>query len=194
MIWAQSPAVVRVPATSANLGPGFDAFGLALALYDQVEARVTGSGLSVAVHGDGEETAGAGERHLVVRAMRAAFDAMGGQPGGIAMRCVNAIPHGRGFGSSAAAALSGCPSRSTASRSTSVPGSRSAPSATRARAARIPDTTAAADEPSPRPCGIPFVQRSTRPAGWPPMASNAARIARTTRCRSPAAAVSSPSP
>ena len=39
MIWAQSPAVVRVPAPSANLGPGFDAFGLALARYDQVEAR-----------------------------------------------------------------------------------------------------------------------------------------------------------
>ena len=125
MIWAQSPAVVRVPATSANLGPGFDAFGLALALYDQVEARVTGSGLSVAVHGDGEETAGAGERHLVVRAMRAAFDAMGGQPGGIAMRCVNAIPHGRGLGSSAAAVVSGI----LAARALAADGARLLPQA-----------------------------------------------------------------
>jgi homoserine kinase len=107
VIWAQSPAVVRVPATSANLGPGFDAFGLALALYDEVEARVTGGGLTMAVRGEGEQTAGAGERHLVVRAMRAAFARMGGQPGGLALRCTNQIPHGRGLGSSAAAVVSG---------------------------------------------------------------------------------------
>jgi homoserine kinase len=105
--WAQSPAVVRAPATSANLGPGFDAFGLALGLHDQVEARVTGGGLAVEVRGEGEETAGAGERHLVVRAMRAAFDAMGGQPAGLVLRCTNGIPHGRGLGSSAAAVVSG---------------------------------------------------------------------------------------
>jgi homoserine kinase len=105
--WARTPAVVRAPATSANLGPGFDAFGLALGLHDQVEAGVTGGGLAVAVRGEGEETAGAGERHLVVRAMRAAFDAMGGQPAGLALRCTNGIPHGRGLGSSAAAVVSG---------------------------------------------------------------------------------------
>jgi len=99
--------VVRVPATSANLGPGFDAFGLALAMYDQVEARVTGGGLDVAVRGEGEGSAGDGERHLVVRAMRAAFGAMGRQPAGIALRCTNAIPHGRGLGSSAAAVVAG---------------------------------------------------------------------------------------
>ena len=104
---ARSPAVVRAPATSANLGPGFDAFGLALGLHDQVEARVTGGGLAVQVLGEGEETAGAGERHLVVRAMRAAFDAMGGQPAGLVLRCTNGIPHGRGLGSSAAAVVSG---------------------------------------------------------------------------------------
>jgi homoserine kinase len=105
--WVRSPAVVRAPATSANLGPGFDAFGLALGLYDQVEARVTGDGLAVQVLGEGDETAGAGERHLVVRAMRAAFDAMGGQPAGLALRCTNGVPHGRGLGSSAAAVVSG---------------------------------------------------------------------------------------
>jgi homoserine kinase len=107
VIWAQFPAVVRVPATSANLGPGFDAFGLALACYDQVEARVTGGGLTVAVRGEGEQTADLGERHLVVTATRAAFAAMGGQPDGLALSCVNAIPHGRGLGSSAAAVVSG---------------------------------------------------------------------------------------
>jgi homoserine kinase len=107
VIWAQFPAVVRVPATSANLGPGFDAFGLALGCYDRVEARVTGGGLTVAVRGEGEQTADLGERHLVITAMRAAFAAMGGQPDGLALNCVNAIPHGRGLGSSAAAVVSG---------------------------------------------------------------------------------------
>jgi homoserine kinase len=107
MIWSQGPARVRAPATSANLGPGFDALGLALALYDEVEARVTDGGLAIEVSGEGSETAAAGEQHLVVRAMRAAFGAMGGQPPGIALRCVNAIPHGRGLGSSAAAVCSG---------------------------------------------------------------------------------------
>lgn len=107
MNWARSAAVVRAPATSANLGPGFDAFGLALGLHDQVEAGVTGGGLAVEVRGEGAETASAGERHLVVQAMRAGFDAMGGQPAGLALRCTNGIPHGRGLGSSAAAVVSG---------------------------------------------------------------------------------------
>ncbi len=107
MIWPQSPSRVRAPATSANLGPGFDALGLALGLHDEVEAQITPGGVAIEVAGEGAETAAAGERHLVVRAMRAAFDALGGQPPGIALRCVNAIPHGRGLGSSAAAICSG---------------------------------------------------------------------------------------
>jgi homoserine kinase len=107
VIWSRRPVRVRAPATSANLGPGFDALGLALALYDEVEARVTDGGLAIEVSGEGSETAAAGEQHLVVRAMRAAFSAMGGQPPGIALRCVNAIPHGRGLGSSAAAVCCG---------------------------------------------------------------------------------------
>jgi homoserine kinase len=99
--------LVRAPATSANLGPGYDALGLALALHDVVEARVTGGGLAIEISGEGSGTASAGERHLVVRAMRAAFGLLGGQPPGIALRCVNAIPHGRGLGSSAAAIVTG---------------------------------------------------------------------------------------
>jgi homoserine kinase len=105
--WSERPARVRAPATSANLGPGFDALGLALALHDEVEARVTDGGLVIEVAGEGGGTAAAGERHLVVRAMRAAFGVIGGQPPGIALRCANAIPHGRGLGSSAAAICSG---------------------------------------------------------------------------------------
>ena len=108
MNWPRRSVRVRVPATSANLGPGFDALGLALALHDEVEAEVTGSGLAVEVSGEGAEEAAAGERHLVVRAMRAAFAAtVGGQPPGLALRCTNAIPQGRGLGSSAGAVVAG---------------------------------------------------------------------------------------
>jgi homoserine kinase len=109
MGWAEAPVLVRVPATSANLGPGFDALGLALSLYDDVAARVLPAGLSIEVSGEGAaDVAEAGEKHLVVQAMRAAFDSLGcGQPPGIAVRCVNRIPHGRGLGSSAAAIVAG---------------------------------------------------------------------------------------
>jgi len=105
--WPAEPVTVRVPATSANLGPGFDAFGLALTLYDLVEARITSGGLAIEVSGAGEEFVTAGEGHLVVRAMRAAFSALGGQPPGIGLRCVNAIPQGFGLGSSAGAIVAG---------------------------------------------------------------------------------------
>ena len=109
MTWSESPVLVRVPATSANLGPGFDALGLALGLHDEIEVAVTPSGLSIEVSGEGAaEVADAGEKHLVVRAMRVAFDDLGvDQPPGLALRCVNRIPHGRGLGSSAAAIVAG---------------------------------------------------------------------------------------
>ncbi len=101
------PVRVRVPATSANLGPGFDSLGLALTRHDVVEARTTDSGLSIEVTGEGADTAGAGEAHLVVKAMRQTFEILDGQPSGLALRCVNRIPHARGLGSSAAAIVSG---------------------------------------------------------------------------------------
>lgn len=102
-----APVRVRVPATSANLGPGFDSFGLALGLYDDVVARIGESGVSVDVAGEGADDVPRDKRNLVVRAMRAAFDRMGGQPRGIEIVSANRIPHGRGLGSSAAAIVAG---------------------------------------------------------------------------------------
>jgi len=106
--WADiGPVTVRVPATSANLGPGFDSFGLALGRYDLVTARIRPEGLAIEVTGAGADTAGAGEQHLVVRAMRTAFAHLGAQPPGLALTCVNEIPQGFGLGSSAGAIVAG---------------------------------------------------------------------------------------
>jgi homoserine kinase len=98
---------VRVPATSANLGPGFDSLGLALGLHDELEARVDTDGLSVEVDGVGATEVPLDEQHLVVRAMRTAFEAMGAHPPGLHLRCHNVIPHSRGLGSSSAAIVAG---------------------------------------------------------------------------------------
>jgi len=105
--FVQGPVRVRVPATSANLGPGFDTLGLALDLHDELEAEVVADGLAVDVRGYGAGEVPLDERHLVVRAMRAAFDRLGKQPAGLRLSCVNAIPHARGLGSSSAAIVAG---------------------------------------------------------------------------------------
>jgi homoserine kinase len=107
MRWPDHPVAVRVPATSANLGPGFDSLGLALSLHDTVRARVLPSGLQVTVTGAGADDLERGEGHLVIRAMRAAFAAIGSQPPGIGISCGNEVPQGFGLGSSAAAIVSG---------------------------------------------------------------------------------------
>jgi homoserine kinase len=101
------PVRVRVPATSANLGPGFDSFGLAVQLYDDVVVRVAESGLSVDVAGEGADDVRRDKRNLVVRAVTTTFDVLGGQPRGLEVVCANRIPHGRGLGSSAAAIVAG---------------------------------------------------------------------------------------
>ena len=99
---------VRVPATSANLGPGFDCFGLALTLHDDVVAQVSDEpGVRVDVHGEGADDVPRDHRHLVAKAMLRAFDELGGRPRGLDLVCANRIPHGRGLGSSAAAIVSG---------------------------------------------------------------------------------------
>jgi len=103
-----APVRVRVPATSANLGPGFDCLGLALTLYDDVVVRATDEpGLSVDVAGMGAASVARNARNLVVRAMRATFQRLGGAPRGLEVVCANRIPHSRGLGSSAAAIVAG---------------------------------------------------------------------------------------
>lgn len=98
---------VRVPATSANLGPGFDAVGLAVARHDVVTARITAGGLRIDVDGEGSEQVARDKTNLVAGAMLRGFDALGVAVPGVALECTNRIPHSRGLGSSAAAIVAG---------------------------------------------------------------------------------------
>jgi homoserine kinase len=103
---------VRVPATVANLGPGFDILALALQLQNEVSAQATDGG-SVTIEIDGGDHPDAElldpARNLVARAYRETCARLGvaASARGVHLRCSNAIPMGRGLGSSAAAALSG---------------------------------------------------------------------------------------
>ena len=102
------PVTVSVPATSANLGPGFDALGLALDHRDTVTAEVVDvAGVQVSVSGMGEGTVPLDDRHLVYRSMVAAFGHMGVPVPGIRLTCTNVVPHARGLGSSSAAIVAG---------------------------------------------------------------------------------------
>jgi homoserine kinase len=97
---------VRVPATSANLGPGFDALGLALSLYNEVEASPAAA-TTVSIEGAGAGRLPTNEKNVVVRAIRLAYEAGGHVAEGWTVRCVNRIPSARGLGSSAAAWVGG---------------------------------------------------------------------------------------
>src|SRR5574337_591404 len=99
---------VRVPASTANLGPGFDTLGMALSLYNEVELSDEGEGLQLQVEGEGKvELERAGERNLAVRAAQETLRDLGLQSSGLRLRQINRIPLGRGLGSSAAACLAG---------------------------------------------------------------------------------------
>lgn len=97
---------IEVPATSANLGPGFDSLGVALDYVDTLTASIA-DGIIVTVEGEGAGRLPVGERHLVVRAMMKAFEHLGIEVPGIQLHCVNRIPHSRGMGSSSAAIVGG---------------------------------------------------------------------------------------
>ncbi|MDX5319326.1 MAG: homoserine kinase [Actinomycetes bacterium] len=104
---ATDHATLTVPATSANLGPGFDTLGLALELRDRVIVRAVAGETRVTVRGEGAGTVAAGEDHLVVRAIRIGLEFAGAPQVGLDLVCHNAIPHARGLGSSAAAVVVG---------------------------------------------------------------------------------------
>ncbi len=99
---------VRVPASTANLGPGFDALGMALGLYNEIEVALEGVGLRLEVEGEGAERLQAlGDRNLVARSVSETLERLGTRAGGIRIRMLNRIPLSRGLGSSSAAALGG---------------------------------------------------------------------------------------
>jgi len=102
------PMQVQVPATSANLGPGFDCLGLALTMFDRYIAQVQDEpGVDVDVTGEGADDVPRNDKNLVIKAMYKGFEFLGGKPRGIALRQLNVIPHGRGLGSSASAIVGG---------------------------------------------------------------------------------------
>lgn len=100
-------AHVRVPASTANLGPGFDCLGLALGMYDEVTVEVTEAGVGVDAVGEGAGSVPRDETHLVARAVIRGLEFAGIAAPGLHLRCTNAIPHSRGLGSSAAAVVGG---------------------------------------------------------------------------------------
>ena len=103
-----NPMQVQVPATSANLGPGFDCFGLALDVHDRYVAQILDEpGLDIDVAGEGADTLPRSDKNLLIKAMNKGFEFLGGKPKGIAVRALNVIPHGRGLGSSASAIVGG---------------------------------------------------------------------------------------
>ncbi len=99
---------IRVPASTANLGSGFDVLGLALSLYNTIEMETTPRGVELTVEGEGaERLQGEAKRSLVVRAAEAAFDHLGVTPPGLKIHLKNEIPLKRGLGSSGTACLGG---------------------------------------------------------------------------------------
>ena len=101
-------AQISVPATSANLGPGFDCFGLALEMRDRYIAKILDEAIfDVDVSGEGADEVKLDKNHLVIRSMLRGFEHMGQKPRGIALRALNVTPHSRGLGSSASAIVGG---------------------------------------------------------------------------------------
>jgi homoserine kinase len=97
---------VKVPASTSNLGPGFDALGLALSLYNEfsVELLSESGPPTIEISGEGEKTLDRGAGNLIVKAIKTIA---AGRPGRLKIKAVNRIPLARGLGSSAAAAIAG---------------------------------------------------------------------------------------
>ena len=99
--------VVEVPATSANLGPGFDCFGLSLDWYERVTVCTEASGYHLEVTGEGADQVPRDESHLIIRSALLGLADLGVGVTGLGLACHNTIPHGRGLGSSSAAIVAG---------------------------------------------------------------------------------------
>lgn len=98
---------VQVPATTANMGPGFDCLGMALKLYNYVEMKQLNNGLIIEIQGDGAGSIPTDHRNIVYQAAQRVFTAANYQPTGLRIRLTNKIPTCRGLGSSAAAIVGG---------------------------------------------------------------------------------------
>jgi len=99
------PVIASAPASSANLGPGFDCLGLAVNLCNTVKMSPAKEGVRVEIEGEGSASLSRGARNLMVRAARRVFDLVGKTPSGISLEVTNQIPLGSGLGSSAAAVV-----------------------------------------------------------------------------------------
>ncbi|WP_048553375.1 homoserine kinase [Nostocoides japonicum] len=117
---------VRVPASSANLGPGFDSVGLALGVWDECRVTVVEApGVAITVSGEGEGSVPLDASHLVHRTMVTAWRELGVEPPvGLRLDCVNEVPHGRGMGSSATAIVTGVVAAQALHTQTSGPSGR----------------------------------------------------------------------
>ena len=98
---------VRVPATVANLGPGFDAFGVALDMHLEIELETRRDTIDISIEGEGADRLPTDETNLVIRSMNEFFDRVSRRPPGYALTVKNPIPLGAGLGSSAAAVVGG---------------------------------------------------------------------------------------
>lgn len=106
---ADMRARVRIPATTANCGPGFDTLGIACTLYNEVllEMTETTGQIEIGVSGDGADSLPVNDRNLVLRSVQAVFEKAGKQLAGIRLTLRNNIPLSRGLGSSSAAIVGG---------------------------------------------------------------------------------------
>lgn len=100
-------ARVKVPASSGNLGPGFDSMGMAHDVWDEVSATLTTGASRVVILGEGSQTLPKDESHLIVKTMHETLERLGAPTPGVDLVCRNNIPHGKGMGSSAAALTAG---------------------------------------------------------------------------------------
>ncbi len=100
-------ARVDVPASTTNLGPGFDVLGVALKLYNTIEVEVSGSGLHIEMQGEGADILPGDESNLVYQAAKMVFEHIGQETPPMNIRLTNHIPLARGLGSSGTAAIGG---------------------------------------------------------------------------------------